>query len=278
MSLSTSPSEQSLGSLNELITSVRGNPLAATEKPYLLLDGARIKQVSELLKKLATDEWISLVGASLDTPLLDVSPILISPGGDDKQVARLLRQPKYRGAVLFIVSTAPLQNLADNLIRHLYINEQDGTRWMLAFWDPFILPSLVGCGQDVNALVPGPVLDPAQIGSLMATISCAVFQDREGRLQAIDIPATEGKAGSPFVLRQDQIDRLMDIPLPGQVAETLKALDGGNSSNETLLHSVCCDAIKNARRAGRDTLADYCETALELLSKKSPRRRQAHDT
>lgn len=269
MSFPTSLTERPLASLGELIASVRGKPLADNERCYLLVDGARLKQVSEILSKRQADDWISLLGASLDTPLMEVSPILISFGNEDRLAERMLKLPKYRGAVLLMVSTSTLQQLAENLIRHLYIEEQDGTRWMLAFWDPFILASLIGSETTVNALVPGQVLDAAQIGSLMATISCVVFQDREGLMQGINIPTSEDVATCPFVLRQDQIDQLMDMPLPGQVAETLLALDGDNSLNETLMHRLCCDAIKNARRAGHDTLAAYCEVALDMLSERT---------
>lgn len=268
MNFSTSLSERPVSSLDELIAPIRDNPVAANERFYLLVDGARLKKVSEFLRSLPAGNWISLLGASLDTPLLDVSPVLISIGNDNHLAERMLKQPKYRGAVLLIVSTATLSELVENLSRHLYVEEQDGTRWTLAFWDPFVLPSLIVEGGNVNGLVPGPVLDSEQVGSLMARISCVVFQNRKGQLQGINIPTSEGMAAPPFVMRPEQIDQLMDIPLPGQVAETLLSLDGGNSSDETRLYSMCCDAIKNARREGLDTLADYCETALEMPSEK----------
>ncbi len=178
----------------------------------------------------------------------------------------MLKLPKYRGAVLLMISTATLTELAENLKQHLYVEEADGTRWMLAFWDPFVLPSLIGDAARVNPLVPGPVLDTEQVGSLMATVSCVLFQNCHGALQGIDTPPSRGIAVPPFILRQEQIDQLMDIPLPGQVAEALMALDEGNSPHEGLLYSLCCEAIANARREGRDTLADYCATALDMLS------------
>lgn len=268
MSFSTSLIERQIASLGEFIASVRGKPLADNERCYLLVDGARLKQVSEILSKRQADEWISLLGASLDTPLMAVSPILILLGNEDRLAERMLNLPKYRGVVLLMVSTATLTELGENLKRHLYVEEADGTRWMLAFWDPFVLPSLIGGGACVNPLVPGPVLDTEQVGSLTATISCIAFQNREGALQGIDIPPSQGRATPPFILRQEQIDQLMDMPLPGQVAETLIALDEGNSPTETLLYSLCCEAITNTRREGRDTLADYCATALDMLSEK----------
>lgn len=268
MNFSTSLTERPVACLDELIASVRGNPLTADEHCYLLVDGARLKQVSEILRNRQAGDWISLLGASLCTPLLDVSPVLIALGNDGRLAERMLKQPKYSGAVLLMVSTATLAELAENLKRHLYVEEADGMRWMLAFWDPFILASLIGCGQGVNALVPGPVLDVEQTGSLTATISCVVFQNRSGALQGLNPPPSQGVAAPPFILRQEQIDQLMDIPLPGQVAETLMALDEVDSPNETLLYSLCCEAIKNSRREGRDTLADYCATALEMLSEK----------
>jgi hypothetical protein len=266
MDSSASPSEQPVACLNELIASLRGKPFAGNERCYLLVDGARLKQVSDILRKRQADEWINLLGASLDTPLMEVSPILISLGNNDVLAGRMLKQPKYRGTATLIVSTATLSELAENLKRHLYVEEGDGTRWMLAFWDPFVLPSLIVDAACVNPLVPGPVLDSEQVGSLMATISCVAFQNREGELQGINLPPSQSRATLPFILQQAQIDQLMDVPLPGQVAETLMALEDGNAPNETLLNNLCCEAIQNARREGRDTLADYCATALDMLS------------
>lgn len=266
MNFSTSLPEWPVASLDELITQVRGSPLAANEHCYLLVDGARLKQVSQILRKRQADEWISLLGASLDTPLMEVSPILISLGNEDRLSERMLKLPKYRRAVLLMVSTATLTELAENLKRHLYIEEADGTRWMLAFWDPFVLPSLIGDAACVDPLVPGPVLDSEQVGSLMAKILFVAFQDREGALRGINLPPSQGRAMPPFILRHEQIDQLMDIPLPGQVAETLMALNEGDSPNEMLLYNLCCQAIQSARREGRDTLADYCARALGMLS------------
>ena len=88
MSFSTSLTEPPVASLGELIASVRGHPLAANERCYLLLDGARLKQVSEILRKRQADDWISLLGVNLDSPLLDVSPTLISLGHDDLPAER----------------------------------------------------------------------------------------------------------------------------------------------------------------------------------------------
>lgn len=266
MIFSTSLTDRPVNGLDELIIPVRGTPLAANEHFYLLVDGARVNRVSEFLRDRHAGHWISLLRASLDTPLLDASPVLIALSNDDHLAERMLTQPKYHGAVLLIVSTATLAELAENLKRHLYVEEADGTRWMLAFWDPFVLPSLIGGGTCLNPLVPGPILDSEQVGSLMATISSVAFQNRDGALQGINIPPSQATAAPPFILRQEQFDQLMDIPLPGQVAETLMALDEGNSPNEGLLYSLCCGAIKNARREGRDTLADYCATALDMRS------------
>lgn len=242
---------------------------------FLLLDGARLPGMSAWLQQQSATDWISLLGASLGAPLMDVSPVLIrlSPEAGDAFVMRALTRPAMQRAASVLVSTCSLGQLADHLIDHIYIDDPDGTRWGLAFWDPFILASLVGCQPAVNALVPGPVLAPEQSASLLAPISCWSFQHRNGSPCALRLDSnSETIADTPFMLNQTQMDQLTDLPLPDQVRNVLKdALPELECyGNDAWLHQICCDAIRQCREQGSDDLAAYCEAVSDALKQDKP--------
>lgn len=242
---------------------------------FLLLDGARLPGMSAWLQQQSATDWISLLGASLGAPLMDVSPVLIrlSYETDDAFVMRALTRPAMQRAASVLVSTRSLRQLADHLIDHIYIDDPDGTRWGLAFWDPFILASLVGCQPTVNALVPGPLLTPEQSASLLAPISCCSFQHRNGSPCALRLDPNSGSiADTPFMLDQTQMDQLTDLPLPDQVRNVLKdALpELASYDNDAWLHQTCCNAIRQCREQGKDDLAAYCEAASDALKLDKP--------
>ena len=266
---------QAVVNVRQFIELASGHEVDTDSSPFLLLDGARLPGMSDWLQRQSAIDWISLLGASLGTPLMDVSPVLIrlSPETGDAFVMRALTRPAMQRAASVLVSTCSLRQLADHLIDHIYINDPDGTRWGLAFWDPFILASLVGYQPTVNALVPGPVLTHEQSASLLAPISYWSFQHPNGNPCALRLDPNSGSiADTPFMLNQTQMNQLADLPLPDQVRNVLKGVlpELASYGNDGWLHQTCCNAIRQCREQGKDDLAAYCEAASDALKQSKP--------
>lgn len=266
---------QAVVNVRQFVELASGHEFDTGSSPFLLLDGARLPGMSAWLQRQSATDWTSLLGASLGAPLMDVSPVLIrlSPETDDAFVMRALTRPAMQRAASILVSTCSLDQLADHLIDHIYIDDPDGTRWGLAFWDPFILASLVDCQPVVNGLVPGPVLTHEQSASLLTPISCWSFQHRNGSPCALRLDSnSEAIADTPFMLNQMQMDQLTDLPLPDQMHNVLKGAvpELANYGNDAWLHRICCDAIRQCREQGNDDLAAYCEAASDALKQDKP--------
>lgn len=266
---------QAVVNVRQFVELASGDEFDTGSSPFLLLDGARLPGMSAWLEQQSAADWISLLGAGLGAPLMDVSPVLIrlSPETNDAFVMRALTRPAMRRAASVLVCKCSLGQLADHLIDHIYIDDPDGTRWGLAFWDPFILASLVGCQPAVNALVPGPVLTHQQSAGLLGPISCWSFQHRNGSPCALRLDSNSGSiVETPFMLNQIQMDQLTDLPLPDQVRKVLKGAQPELASygNDAWLHQACCNAIRQCREQGNDDLAAYCEAASDALKLDKP--------
>lgn len=251
--------------LSEHLSMIRGKPLQQGENAYLLIDGVRVGRLSEIVRTRDPKTWRNLFNATLGSPLFEVSPLLIKIEDDDQATLRLLLATKHRQSSQLMVSYLPIKILATQLTSYLYIEEVDGTRWVLAFWDPFVMASLVGIQPPLNHLIPGPILDSSQISGLLHGVTEVIFQNREGRLQCIEIPSLPHAAEPPLVLTQAQIDMLTDLDLPDRVAAILRKAEPDYSIGDAECHRLCCKAILKARSNNRLGLDDYCENAFEML-------------
>ena len=237
---------------------------------FLLLDGARLPNMADWLIRLEERyQWVGLFGA--DRSALDVSPVLLRlpPRFSDKFLYRLLNEAAFARAFSVLLSRYSLNDLAAHFDKHLYVDDPDGARWGLAFWDPLILISLVGARPSSSTLVPGPVLTPAQCASLLAPIALWCIKGRDGMPLSIR-PNTrvDETICPPFALTQAQMDQLTDIALPEEVGQVVtKAMPELVSVTPGVtLHRVCCEAVVHCRRQGNDHLAAFCAVALEALA------------
>lgn len=252
--------------LSELLSTLRGEALRQDEHAYLLVDGARIGKLSDVIRQRQSDTWACLFDAASGSPLFEASPALIPFDENEKFVWRLLLDTKYCQSAQLLLSTLPLEVLARQLAKHLYVEEGDGTRWVLAFWDPFVMASLIGMQPPVNDLVPGPVLEASQIAGLLKEVTGIVLQNRDGQPQYIEIPPLPENMAAPFTLSQVQMDMLMDIDLPDRVADVLRKVEPNHPIHDGEWHRLCCKAIQQTRASNRHGLDDYCDCALDMLN------------
>jgi len=252
-------------------------------EPFLLIDGARIPAIEKWLgRHVPAQDWMSLLGATTGSPLLSASPVLIKVTSRlaGAHVRRVLTKPEYLRAASVLVSHLSLSELAAHLAGHITIEDPDRTRWGLAFWDPFILATLVGSQPALSAIVPGPILSPAQIGSLLGPIAYWCFKGWQGEMRTIG-PIPESQTCTlPFKFDQDQMDQLADIPLPETIIRTFReaAPELLAEQNDEELHILCCNAIRTSRANGKNDLSDYCSAAFDALSVLAEHRRVATDT
>lgn len=257
--------------IREFIHTAAGDGWASLGAPYLLLDGAQLPEMCDWLAKYHNKgDWLSLLGESAGSPLLAASPVLIrvAPTYSQPYLRRLMKFAEYWRSFAVLVSTLPLDTLAEHLGTYFYIDDPDGTRWGLAYWDTSILGALTGFQPALNGLVPGPVLSREQCTGLLGEIALWCFNDREARPCTLRQPnPTDTLAAPPFILDQRQMDQLGDIPLPDQVTAILKAALPEINANygASTLHAICCEAIRQCRAEGTDDLAAYCDVASEIL-------------
>lgn len=256
----------------QFLAAAAGPDWANEGDAYLLIDGARLPDLPAWLQRLgASAEWINLLGAPFGSSIFAFSPVLIrlSVNSPDPFVRRLLNADAGLRASSILVSPLSLRELADQLIDHLYIEDPDGSRWGLAFWDPAVLASLIGARPATSPLTPGPILSPAQCASLQSGVTCWCFRNRDGKPCAVRPPeAPKVDVERPLLLDQVQINQLADIALPDHVLAVVREAIPASTVNwpEKTLHRICCDAIQEARKQGGDDFATYCTVAAKLLT------------
>jgi hypothetical protein len=258
----------------QFIQSVAGRDWAMQGEVFLLLDGARLPGMSAWLERQGSElEWVSLFSATIGTSLLAVSPVLLClpVRSSENFLLRALHGAAYRQAASLLVSKKTLAELAEHLVKHLYVDDPDGTRWVLAIWDPFVLSSLVGLRPATSPLVPGPILTAAQQASLLFPFAWWCFRDLEGKRRAIRATTRSDEFPDlPFVLTRVQFDQLMDISLPEQVCKVLHKAQPEVTLvlSNAELQEICANAIRLCRDQGRDDFSAYCDAAYEILAQR----------
>lgn len=261
--------------VGQFLDAIAGPDWANEGDPYLLIDGARLPDMCTWLERQgATAEWVSLLGAPFGSSIFAFSPVLVRQAthSPDAFVHRLLNTPTGQRACTILVSPLPLRELADHLSEHLYIEDPDGTNWGLAYWDPVVLAPLTGARPATSSLVPGPILSPAQLASLLNGIAWWCFRNRDETPGAVrQTEALEKEPNRPFVLDQAQMNQLADIALPDQVLAVVREAMPRVAANcsEQTLSQIFCNAILESRRQGSDEFANYCAVAAEALANAS---------
>ncbi len=254
-----------LSTLSELLADASGAPPKQSEHFYLLVDGTRLGKLSDVIARRPALTWTCLFDAAPGSPLFEASPALIHVETDDRAALRMLTDPAHRQSCQLLLSALPLATLARQLANQLYVEEVDGTRWVLALWDPFVMAALIGIQPPLNALVPGPILEPSQQAGLLEGVTAIAFQDRKGELRYFPVPSLPPPAQAPMELTQAQMDMLMDLDLPDRVAALLRQVEPQHPISDAACYQLCCAAIQETRARGRDGLHDHCDSALEML-------------
>lgn len=186
---------------------------------YSLIDGAKFPGLGRIkLPSNGSVELHSLLGESAQIDAMYAGPILLRHARREHcpVLAKLLNTAESAHFLSLIVSDEPLPNLLGRLIWLTDVAHDDGTEWVMRYYDPLILPHWL------------EVLDVAQREVALAGIRAWLYIDVRGRPQTVggnegEVPA--GVGNKPMLLNQHQCDELMNRTLPYMVMHQLESDD-----------------------------------------------------
>ena len=186
---------------------------------YSLIDGAKFPGLGRI--KLPSDGSVglhSLLGESAQIDAMYAGPILLRHARREHcpVLAKLLNTVESARFLSLIISDEPLPNLLGRLIWLTDVAHDDGTEWVMRYYDPLILPHWL------------EVLDAAQRKVALAGICAWLYVDVRGLPQIVcgnkgEAPAVIGN--KPMLLNQHQCDELMNRTLPYMVMHQLESDD-----------------------------------------------------
>lgn len=207
-------SSPTLLSISEAWYSSHSTP---TLNVFALVDAAQDKVLWQRLTALA--EHLPILASGAD----DLSPHLIhlgKAGALSETLRHALARPFKSTALSVLYTSLRLSRLRARLHQFASVALSGNLTMGLAFWDPAILGTLVGQGDDNTLHVKGPVLSEIQRNALLRDIVAWWYLDREENSHQIESsPATETDIPeiSPLTLDQEQEDALVEASVPDQV-------------------------------------------------------------
>ncbi|MBW3511529.1 DUF4123 domain-containing protein [Janthinobacterium sp. NKUCC06_STL] len=195
------------------------------ESLYSLIDGAKLDGVARI--RLPGDhsvELYSLLGELAEPDALYAGPILLRHMQREKcpLLAKLLCTAGSAHFMSLIVSGQPLQQLLERLTWLTEVVHDDGTEWIMRYYDPLILPHWLD------------VLETAQRKTALAGITGWLYKDVRGVPQIV--PGEKNEAPAPpgsecMLLTQHQYLELMHRAAPYMLMKQMEsddpqALDG----------------------------------------------------
>lgn len=186
---------------------------------YSLIDGAKFPGLGRLA--LPTDGSVtlhSLLGESAQADAIYCGPILLSHARRQHcpLLSRLLNQANSAHFLSLIVSNEPFPHLFKRLGWLTDVVHDDGTEWVMRYYDPLILPHWLG------------VLDREQRANALGGTRAWLYIDMRECPQMVSgekIEADAGVASDPMLLSQHQCDELMNKTLPYMVMHQLESDD-----------------------------------------------------
>jgi hypothetical protein len=177
-------------------------------KLYSLIDGAKFSRLNRLVSPQDKSiELYSLLGEAAVADAVYAGPILILHKARENctLLAKLLDEYNSAGFISLIVSAENLADLVKRLVWLTEVRHEDGTEWVMRYYDPTILPHWLD------------VLDVEQRTSALSGTLQWLFKNVRGTNQAVDF----GIFGSakildsrPMLLSDGQCDDLMALAMP----------------------------------------------------------------
>lgn len=175
-----------------------------------------------------------------------------------------------------IVTSLNFDSLYHHLRQFLEIKFDSGLEMMLAFWDPFILATLVGQDKDKTLYVDGPVLDQKQREDFLKPIQSWWYWDRLEHLHAI-FGTNESIHAFPYSeqglhFSEEQEEMMVEATFPDNLIYYLKLNNSFlvDKFDDYELYQFVISAIPEARNYGlngtRDILNFIC---LKLIYKEN---------
>lgn len=196
----------------------------APKRLFAIADAAQNSALPQAIAAGARQQC--LFGDLQGAPLFKVAPHLVQLDdcGPDSQALRwIAHHAAGTASVSLLESTLSFDALFAHLSAHLDVRLDDGDEKFLAFWDPAILAALVDQADEATLYVQGPILTPAQRGSLLGPVTAWWYWDRDGVLHQIQPTHTaEPTSPPPWTLTALQIDQLVEASVPDHVLGHLR--------------------------------------------------------
>ncbi|MGK5052786.1 DUF4123 domain-containing protein [Janthinobacterium sp. RB2P8] len=209
----------------QLLALLNRHPLDKGVTLYSLIDGAKFDGLARI--RLPSDhsvELYSLLGELAEPDAMYAGPILLRHLKREKcsLLAKLLCTAGSANCMSLIVSDEPLPQLLERLTWLTEVVHDDGTEWIMRYYDPLILPHWLD------------VLATAQRKAALAEMTAWLYMDVRGQPQIVPGEKNEAPAslGSErMLLTQHQYVELMNRASPYMLMKQMEsddpqALDG----------------------------------------------------
>jgi hypothetical protein len=115
---------------------------------FALVDGYQYEQHTGQQLAPQDDTIVSLFASTQEIALAHAGPWLVDPKATGDHVADLGDLEQGRPGVIWLISSEPVERLADKLRPHLNIRMPNRRSALLRFWDPRVLHALNAVCQD----------------------------------------------------------------------------------------------------------------------------------
>lgn len=182
---------------------------------YSLIDGAKFSRLARMVSaQNASIELFSLLGEAAATDAVYAGPILIRHKTRElcALLLKLMGEQDSASFMSLIVSNQPLADTLKRLVWLTEVRHEDGTEWVMRFYDPLILPHWLA------------VLDAKQRQQALSGTMQWLFTDVRGENRAVDIASVDSTPLSetrPMLLMEQQSDDLMTAAMPYIVVHQL---------------------------------------------------------
>lgn len=192
---------------------------------YSLIDGAKFSALSRItLSATKSIECHSLLGEAAIADAFYAGPVLIwhKERENCTLLRRLLQEQDSAGFLSLIISAKCLPDTLRRLTWLTEVRHEDGTEWVMRYYDPLILPHWLN------------ILDVEQREKALSGKLQWLFQDMRGIDQAVDMGAirvSEILDTRPMLLVDRQCDDLMRAAMPYIVMSQLLSDDPQSLEN-----------------------------------------------
>jgi hypothetical protein len=115
---------------------------------FALVDGLQYQQHTGQQLTPEDDMTVSLFAGTKDIALAHAGPWLVDPKAARDRLADLGELEQARPGVIWLITSEPIERLAEKLRPHLNISMPNRRSALLRFWDPRVLHALDAVCQD----------------------------------------------------------------------------------------------------------------------------------